>query len=68
MKIKIVTHNGVMFEALSDTEKPEDLEIEAIQIDTDAPDRDRLVEYENALYRDPSLKSVPYTSANFEDC
>lgn len=63
-KITIIIRNGI----LTDVRIPKtmDLEIEALQIDEDYPDYEKLKEYEDKIYEDHTMCSADITNINFE--
>ena len=61
--VKVIIEDGIASEVLADTP----IEAEIISIDKDYEDYDKLRAYEDQLYKDESLKSVKFSSANFEE-
>lgn len=64
MKVIVIIHDGIVSGARTDIAEP--LEIEVLDIDKDYEDYERLKEYEDQLYTDPSLRSVDHTTVRFD--
>ena len=54
MKVIVIIHDGIVSGARTDIAEP--LEVEVLDIDKDYEDYERLKEYEDQLYTDPSLR------------
>lgn len=61
MRVKVIIIDGIATEVLTDG--PVDLEV--VNIDKDYEDYDELLDYEAALHKDETLKSIDFTVAHF---
>ena len=66
MKIKIIFRNGTTEAVLADAPAGQDPDVEIVNIDDDYPDYDQLQAHAEEIYADPSMRHVPYETANFE--
>ena len=64
MRVKVIIHDGITTDVLTDS--AERLEVEILDIDKDYSDYDELEEYEESLLHDPGLSHVDYTTAHFD--
>ena len=64
MRLKVIIHDGIPTDVLTDNVEP--LEVEILNIDRDYSDYDALEEYEEALLHDPNLRHVDFTTAHFD--
>ena len=64
MRVKVIIHDGIPTDVLTDS--AESLEVEILDIDRDYADCDELDEYEEGLLHDPNLRHVDFTTAHFD--
>ncbi len=64
-KVIVIVRDGV----LTDVRIPKgaSIEVEALQIDKDYPDYEKLRKYEDKIYEDETMYSVDFESVSFED-